>query len=542
MNPRWRHRGRCRPFAATGKRRIGLSYIESVSFWLSRKRLDWNTICRSNMPGRRGMPEKFPSGLGLGITWLRCKSDWTKKRLTKALGYTDDSVLTKYERGDNALTRDMAEFLVSPLPHPPEALDVLAFAHDLIFPESPAEAPSPVSLTPEERRRAHRAAMAGGAAAVAAIDKEMAVRIELAKENATRQGAREYWERLMAAAPEDRLPAVACFPELRSWPLALLACEASVRAAARKVKDALDLAALAVAIAERVPGPESWRRRLEGYCWAHLGNSRRVAEDFAGANAAFAKAWELWRAGAEPNPGLLPEWRLLDLEASLRRDQRRFTEALDLLERARAAGEPSKSAVAQILLNKEFVFDQMGDTEGALKALTEAIPLVEASENRRLLFFLRFKQANNLCGLECYAEAAGPLAEARELAEAQMDELSLIRVLWLEARLVAGQGRPEEAILGLARVWQDFLDHDLPSDAALAALDLAVLWLKAGRLIKVRELAVTMESVFRAKGINREAFAALRLFLDAAKQESASIELAKQAISEINKRAAATRA
>ncbi len=180
----------------------------------------------------------------------------------------------------------------------------------------------------------------------------------------------------------------------------------------------------------------------------------------------------------------------------------------------------------------------MGDIKSALKALTEAIPLVEASENQRLRFFLRFKQANNLCGLECYAEAAGPLAEARELAEAKMDELSLIRILWLEARLAAGQGRPEEAIAGLTRVWQDFLDHNLPYDAALAALDLAVLWLEASHTAEVCKLAVTMEGVFRAKRIDREALAALQLFFEAAKQESVSIGLAKQVIGEIKKHSA----
>ncbi len=159
------------------------------------------------------MPKKSPSGLGLGITWLRCKSGWTKQRHAKALGM-DDSALTKYERGDNSLTRSKAEWLVSPLPYPPEALDVLAVAHGLIVAEPLPEAPSPVSLTPEERGRAHRAGLAGGAAAATAISKETARRIMREKEETARQQAPKVWERLMAAAPEDRLPAVACFPEL----------------------------------------------------------------------------------------------------------------------------------------------------------------------------------------------------------------------------------------------------------------------------------------------------------------------------------------
>lgn len=491
------------------------------------------------MAGRHGMPEmpeKTPTALGLAVTWLRCKCDWTKARLAKALGYSDDSVLSKLERGDNSLTRDRAEFLVSPLPHPPEALDVLVSAHDLIFPESPAEAPSPVSLTPEERQRAHRAGMAGAAAVAAAIAREIARRIERKKEDAARQQARVPWERLMSAVAEDRLALAACFPELRRWPLALLACEASVRAAARNVKEASNLATLAVSVAERAQAPESWRRRLEGYCWAHLGNASRVAEDFVGANAAFAKAWELWKAGAGSDSALLPEWRLFDLEASLRTAEQRFSEALDLLRRARAAAGENPIAAWRILLKMEYVFNQMGDVQAALAALTEAAPYVEASGDRQLLFALRFNMADNLYDLGRYAEAAALLPQLRKLVVQSADELRLVRLVWLGARIAAGQGRTEEAIAGLEQVRADFTARRLPYHAALSSLDLAVLWLKAGRTAEVRGLAVAMGWIFKAKGIDREALAALSLFCEAAKQENATVELARQVMTEVGKK------
>src|SRR5688500_636738 len=113
--------------------------------------------------------------------------------------------------------------------------------------------------------------------------------------------------------------------------------------AAHKVEEALELADLALSIAERVPGETNWRSRVQGYCWAHIANARRVANDHAGADEALARAWDLWRVGAaHSDPELLAEWRLLDLEASLRRDQRRFSESLELLDKAQAAsgGDP----------------------------------------------------------------------------------------------------------------------------------------------------------------------------------------------------------
>ena len=120
----------------------------------------------------------------------------------------------------------------------------------------------------------------------------------------------------------------------------------SERMAAHRVEDALELANLALSIAERVPGAEGWRSRLKGYCWAHVGNARRVANDFSGADEAFARAWDFWRAGAGSGPELLAEWRLLDLEASLRRAERRFQAALELLDKAQAsaAGDDPQAA------------------------------------------------------------------------------------------------------------------------------------------------------------------------------------------------------
>ncbi len=43
-----------------------------------------------------------------------------------------------------------------------------------------------------------------------------------------------------------------------------------------------------------------------------------------------------------------------------------------------------------------------------------------------------------------------------------------------------------------------FMDRELPYDAALSSLDLAVLWLTAGHTEEVRKLAVAMGRIFKA--------------------------------------------
>jgi tetratricopeptide (TPR) repeat protein len=481
--------------------------------------------------------EPSPSALGLALTYLRSAAAWSKNRLARALGLTDASLISHYERG-KPLTREQLESLVEPLGQPSEAVDVLLFAHDLIFPEPLDEPASPVALSPEERRVIDRAAMAAGwmAGHVTAgeVRGELIRRRKQEKVEAAKQEAAELYQGLMVATREDRVALVEAFPEYWNWALAVRVCEQSVKRAAHRAEEALELAHLALSIAERVPGEQSWRRRLMGYCWAHVANALRVANNFAGADEAFVRAWELWRAGAGSDPELLAEWQLFSLEASLRRAQLQFSAALKLLDRALETHRDGAMR-ARILLQKGNVFEQMGDSEKALAALREAALFVEESGDPRLDFGLRFDTANNLALLSRYAEAAELTPRVRELALQQANDLDLIRLVWLESRVAAGEGRPEEAVAGLEQVRGYFTAREHPYDAALSSLDLAVLWLKSGRAVEVKELAVAMGWIFKAERIDREALEALKLFCDAARQERASVELTRQVATEIEK-------
>jgi tetratricopeptide (TPR) repeat protein len=144
----------------------------------------------------------------------------------------------------------------------------------------------------------------------------------------------------------------------------VLACEASVSAAANKASEALELAELALFIAERVSGSDLWRARVQGYAWAFVGNARRVGNDLLGAERAFLTTRSLWEAGAAADPGVLDLSRVLDLEASLRRDQRQWGEALALLDQALDVS-PNAERSGRILLKKASTHEQRGDCEKA---------------------------------------------------------------------------------------------------------------------------------------------------------------------------------
>lgn len=75
----------------------------------------------------------------------------------------------------------------------------------------------------------------------------------------------------------------------RNWALALRIGEASERAVADKVEEALELADLALSIAERVPEEEIQRPGVKAFCWACVANARRVDIDPEGAGEAFSQ-------------------------------------------------------------------------------------------------------------------------------------------------------------------------------------------------------------------------------------------------------------
>ena len=122
------------------------------------------------------------------------------------------------------------------------------------------------------------------------------------------------------------------------------------------------------------------------------------------------------------------------------------------------------------------------------------------------------------------------LPKIRRLATARGDELDLLRVRWLEGRIAAVLGRRREAVEAFSRVREGFAAREIAYDAALASLELAVLYLEDGRAADVRLLARQMVWIFRTQGLHQEALAALRLFCEAAERSSVTLNLARRLV------------
>jgi len=133
-------------------------------------------------------------------------------------------------------------------------------------------------------------------------------------------------------------------------------------------------------------------------------------------------------------------------------------------------------------------------------------------------------------GLGRFEEAQGLAPEVWALANGLGNELDLVRTLWLQSRVDAGLSRRKEALPALEQVKRYFTENEIAYDAAVASLEVAILYLEEERTRGVKRLAEELLWVFQGQGVHQEALAALRLFCEAARKEEATVQLTRRVV------------
>lgn len=474
------------------------------------------------------MPKvSIPSLEGLVLTALRRRRGMTGEELGAAAGVTGQWI-SHLEGGKRELTRAYLLKLAGLMGYDEAEVDRLLGDLRWLYADVDPAPATPVDPSPQERRVIARS-MAGLGILAAQIGEETVVaQLRRRRAGRDRKRAERRCRELLRHPKERRWLLVEKARAYQSWTLAECLAHASTEAASDNAKVAVEIARLACRVAELAPGGEVWRSRLRGYCLPFLANALRVQNEMAEADAAYELGMRLWTAGAVADPGLLAEWRVLDLGVSLHRDKRRFKQALKLSTQARKVAPPE--AVGRILVKRAVVFEHMGEPKRALAALGEATPLVDRGQDPRLYYCLLFELTNNYCHLARYADAEALLPEVERLALSGHGGLKQVRVKWLCGRVAAGREQHAKARAAFHQVRQEFYAQEMAADYALVSLEIAVLDLEHGRTAQVRRLAGEMAWIFRSKGIHREARAALDLFRSAAQQEAADVDLARRVV------------
>lgn len=272
-------------------------------------------------------------------------------------------------------------------------------------------------------------------------------------------------------------------------------------------------AAIAADLDPRSYGPEL-TADLRARCLAELGNAHRVADDLEAAERSLRRAGEESARGSQ-DPLLLA--RIMDLTASLRGAQRRFGEALELLDAVYQLYEShgDRHNAGRALISKGLYTGYDNDPEAAVHLLSKGLTLIHPASDPKLVISAVHNLITFLADGGRFREAQRLLQRARRAYHAEGDRLNLIKLRWLEGRIAAGLGRLRRAEQSLGQARQELEATGLHYHAALVSLDLAAVWLRQGKTAKTRTLVEELVATFQARRIAREALAALVLLKEA---------------------------
>ncbi|MCP4664493.1 MAG: tetratricopeptide repeat protein [bacterium] len=256
---------------------------------------------------------------------------------------------------------------------------------------------------------------------------------------------------------------------------------------------------------ERVMGEDLFSLRAQGWAW--VGNARRLAFDFDGAEEAFLLAEAFLSRTREDS---LVRGEFYHLKAALRRWQRRFDEALTLNNRAlpvfQAVGEPRH--IAKALIQRANIHEQAGRFSECIAHLIEAFPHIAEPPEPYLKYCVSYNLASVLTKTRAYREAADLLPTVRRLGtEVGKEKVISYHIQWLEGVTERGLGEPDLAERSLLDAYRGFQELGYVGEAALVGLDLAALYLQQERLADVKRMTLgvvpLIESIENHPGAGR---------------------------------------
>lgn len=345
-----------------------------------------------------------------------------------------------------------------------------------------------------------------------------------------RRAAPARWAELIKHPPQRRALMVANAERFQSFGLAeylLVSCRRDWGEDPGRAEELAELALAVIHQLDRRLHGTALLNDLKAEAWAYIANCRRIRSDLQSVSEAFDIA-EDYHSRGTGDPA--EEAALLDLKASYLRDQRRFDDAARTLERVianyRTAGDAHHEGRA--LLKRGKLLREMGDLPAAVRTVERAASLIDPVREPRTALGLKTNLVLYLAEDGRAEEAEAHLPEVRRLAAEIGTRLDRLRFLWTEGLVLSRLGRTELAEQALLQAMRGFAEAGVGFDAALVALDLAGLYLDQERTAEARDLARQMVPLFEARGVHREALAALGVFHRAVEQESATLELVER--------------
>lgn len=289
----------------------------------------------------------------------------------------------------------------------------------------------------------------------------------------------------------------------------------------------VELALLVLRHLSRIQNDPGQLNDLMARAFVYRGNCHRIAAQLSIADRDFSRARIYLEQG---NQHPLSRAFVDEYEASLRRAQCRFSEGAELERRAREAYREvgDLRGEARLLILEAMNLRSAGNHTSACHKLRHVLASFQPEElGRRLLLYAKHNLATYLTELGRIDEARELLPELHRLYEAFKEPYLVVRLCWLEAKMLARLGEIDAAVEHYLEVRDHFVEQRIGYEVALVSLDLAALYLDNARTAEAKELAAELVPLFDAHETHRESSAALSLFCRAVEQERATAALAK---------------
>lgn len=268
---------------------------------------------------------------------------------------------------------------------------------------------------------------------------------------------------------------------------------------------------------EHVMGKDLFSLRAQGWAW--VGNARRLAFDFDGAEEAFLLA-EAFLSRIQQDS--LVRGEFYHLKAALRRWQRKFDEALALNNKAllifRAMDEPRY--IARALIQRANIHEQAGRFTECIAHLLDALPHIDESPEPYLKYCVSYNLAFVLTRTRAFQEAADLLPTVRRLgAEVGKENIITYYIQWLEGLIKQGLGELCLAERQFLDAYRGFQELGYVGQAALVGLDLASLYFQQERLADVKRMTFGMIPLIERIESHQAAARCLSLLRDAIEKD-----------------------
>jgi tetratricopeptide (TPR) repeat protein len=292
------------------------------------------------------------------------------------------------------------------------------------------------------------------------------------------------------------------------------------------------LARLAVEVAGRLSprwhderDAADWQARA----WSELGNALRVSDDLDEAERAFRVAFDFFQRGNQEAP---LKARLHDLYASYLGTRRKFDLAFAALDVVHSTYlELGDSHLAgRALATKAMYLHYSGQPEQAVAVNQQAMSLIDRARDAELLLFSYHNHVRFLVACGQFDAARRELSQHLDDLQRLKGRIYQIRLQWIQAQVSAGLREWQTAEEGLCAVRAEFEREGMGFHAAVASLELALVWMRQGRYEETERMVLEVCDVFIALRVRREALGAIIVLKESFESRIATLGLLQEAI------------